>query len=677
MKKIVIVGAGYSGILTAKKLEKKLRKKGAEYEITLIDKRPFHTMLTELHEVAAWRVEEDSIKIDLNQVFAGRKVKVVLDEISSIDYNTKQIHGIAGDYDYDYMVLASGSKPTFFGVEGAAEHSFTLWSYEDAVLLREHIVQKFRDAAKCTNPEAKKRMLTFYVVGAGFTGVEMAGELAELVPFLCERFHISRNLVTIVNIDALDKVCAVLPDRLSAKVLRRLTKMGVDVRLNSQICGVGEGYITCKTKGIAEQFPADTVIWTAGVEGADLSAASQAIGEADRGRIRTDAYLRAEKQKNVYIAGDAIFYIPEGEQQPVPQMVENAEASADTIAHNLICELTGTGELEQYSPKFHGVMVCVGGRYGVANVGFPGKMFALPSFLAMFTKHFINIIYFIQVLGWNKIFSYLKHEFFTIRDCRSFVGGHFSNRSPSFMLVPLRVYLGAYWIFEAVKKIGEGWLASPKLSGFINGANQFYDSILYPGTVPDAVSSVTTAVSAATDAISSATTAAAEVVSSASTVADAVSAASGAAAGAVAKAGDLLFYLDILGWIRFIFVSAGEYAFKVQITAMDWMMNTFILPSDGMQMTFQTIIVISELLIGLALVGGLFTTPAAGYSLLLQAMFLTSTGLYMSSWWMIFAGIALLFGGGRVLSLDYYVMPWLKKQWKKIKFTKKWYIYHD
>lgn len=657
MKKIVIVGAGYSGILTAKKLEKKLRKKGAEYEITLIDKRPFHTMLTELHEVAAWRVEEDSIKIDLNQVFAGRKVKVVLDEISSIDYNSKQIRGNAGDYDYDYMVLATGSQPTFFGVEGAAEHSFTLWSYEDAVLLREHIVQKFRDAVRCTNLEEKKRKLAFYVVGAGFTGVEMAGELAELVPFLCERFRISRDLVTIVNIDALDKVCAVLPDRLSAKVLRRLTKMGVDVRLNSQICGVGEGNITCKTKGITEQFPADTVIWTAGVEGANLSAASQALGEAARGRIQTDACLRADKQKNVYIAGDAIFYIPEGEQQPVPQMVENAEASADTIAHNLVCELTGTGELEKYAPKFHGVMVCVGGRYGVANVGFPGKMFALPSFLAMFAKHFINIIYFVQVLGWDKIFSYLKHEFFTIRDCRSFVGGHFSNRSPSFMLVPLRVYLGAYWIFEAVKKIGEGWLASPKLSGFINGANQFYDSILYPGTVPDAVSSATTVASAAADAVSSATTV--------------------TAAESAAKAGDLLFYLDILGWIRFIFVSAGEYAFKVQITAVDWMMNTFILPSNGMQMTFQTIIVISELLIGMALVGGLFTTPAAGYSLLLQAMFLTSTGLYMSSWWMIFAGIALLFGGGRVLSLDYYVMPWLKKQWKKIKFVKKWYIYHD
>lgn len=654
MKKIVIVGAGYSGILTAKKLEKKLRKqnKNSEYEITLIDKRPFHTMLTELHEVAAWRVEEDSIKIDLKQVFAGRKVNVVLDQVESIDYDTKKIHGAVGEYDFDYMVLASGSKPTFFGVEGAKENSFTLWSYEDAVILREHIVQKFRDAAVCTDLEKKKKMLTFYIVGAGFTGVEMAGELAELVPSLCERFHIDRDAVTIVNIDALDRVCAVLPERLSGKVQKRLEKMGVEVRLKGQICGVGADYIVCKTNDVQEQYPADTVIWTAGIEGADLAASSKEIGDAGRGRIQTDEYLRSDKHKNVYIAGDNIFYIPQGEERPVPQMVENAEASADTVAHNLVCDLTGKGEMEKYAPKFHGVMVCVGGRYGVANVGMPGKMFPLPSFLAMFAKHFINIIYFIQVLGWNKIFSYMKHEFFTIRDSRSFVGGHFSNRSPSFMLVPLRLFLGAIWIHEGIVKVGEGWLSSPKLVAFFNGANQLYESILYPGS------------------------AVADAASTASTVVDTVSAASGAT-DSVAAAGELLGYLDIFGWIKFIFVHTSDYAFKIQIPAMDWVINKFVLPSDNMQMIFQIVIVVSEILIGLALLGGLFTTLSAGYSLILQAMFLTSTGLYMSSWWMLFAGIAMLFGAGRVFSLDYYVMPWLKKGWKKAKGPKKWYIYHD
>lgn len=659
MKKIVIVGAGYAGVLTAKKLEKKLRKqkKLSEFEITLIDKRPFHTMLTELHEVAAWRVEEDSIKINLDQVFAGRKVNVVLDEVTEVDYEAKKIHGKEKDYDFDYMVLASGSKPTFFGVEGAKENSFTLWSYEDAVLLRERIVQKFRDASCCTDMALKKRMLTFYVVGAGFTGVEMAGELAELVPSLCERFHIDRELVKIVNIDALGRVCTVLPEKLSAKVQRRLEKMGVEVRLNGQICGVGKDYIECNSNGKVEKFDTDTVIWTAGIEGADIAAASKEIGDAGRGRIQTDAYLRSEKQKNVYIAGDNIFYIPKGEERPVPQMVENCEACADTIAHNLVHDLTGKGELEEYEPKFHGVMVCVGGRYGVANVGTPKVMFALPSFFAMFCKHFINIIYFIQVLGWNKIFSYIKHEFFTVRDCRSFVGGHFSNRSPSFMLVPLRIFLGGYWLYEGMVKVGEEWLKSPKLTGFFNGANQFYQNILYPG------SATADAVSAASDA--------------GAAVADAASSASGAAAETVEAAGRWLFYLDIFGWIKFIFVEAGEYAFKVQVAFVDWIVNKFVIPSDNVQMVFQIVIVVSEILIGLALISGLCTTLSAGYSVMLQFIFLTSTGLYMSSWWMIFAAIAIMFGGGRVFSLDYYVMPRIKKWWKKVKVAKKWYIYHD
>jgi NADH dehydrogenase len=96
----------------------------------------------------------------------------------------------------------------------------------------------------------------------------------------------------------------------------------------------------------------------------------------------------------------------------------------------------------------------------------------------MFAKHFINLLYFVQVLGWNMVYSYMKHEFFTIRNRRSFVGGHFSNRTPSFLLVPLRVFLGLYWVYEGVVKILEGWLSHPMLTSFFAGANAFYDSCL-------------------------------------------------------------------------------------------------------------------------------------------------------------------------------------------------------
>lgn len=642
-KKVVVAGAGYAGVLVAKKLAKMVKKlkKDKDIEITIIDRNPFHTMLTELHEVAAWRVEEDSIRISLKRVFARRNVKVVTDTITEIDYENRTVLCENELHAYDYLVLTSGSQPVYFGVPGAKENSFSLWSYEDAVKLREHIMEIFRRAVKEKDPGRRRQLLTFFVVGCGFTGVEMAGELAELVPNLCDRFEVDPADVRIVNMDMLDRVCTILPEKLSDKVQRRLEKMHVKVLLQSSTLTVGENYIEYKSGDETLREKTSTIIWTAGAEGSELSKKSADLGAAKRGRIKTNEFLQAINDPNVYVGGDNIFYIPEGEDKPVPQMVENAEASADTIARNLMCDLTGSGTREAYNPKFHGVMVCIGGRCGVAHVGLPGRFFALPSFLAMFAKHFINIIYFMKVLGWNKVISYMKHEFFTVRNCRSFVGGHLSNRSLSFFLVPLRVFLGFYWLYEGIIKIMEGWMSGLKLDYFFTSANALYDKLIYG----------TSAVSSATDAVSSAT--------------------------GEAAAGYVLINWNILGLARVILVSAGEAALKIQVGLVDLIVNNLVLPFSAMQMAFQIVIVAVEILIGLALIGGLMTTPAAAASLLLQAMFLTSTGLYMSSWWMLFAGIAMLFGAGRVFSLDYYVMPILKRSWKKTRFLEKWYLYHD
>jgi NADH dehydrogenase len=310
-------------------------------------------------------------------------------------------------------------------------------------------------------------MLTFYVVGSGFTGVEMAGELAEYVPILCKNFEVERSLVTIRVVDMLSRTVPVLPEKLSNKVERRLNKMGVDVVLNTGVVAVGEDFIETKTNDKVTHTAAGTVIWAAGIEGSDITnEAAKNLESVNRGRIKVDSNLRSLTDSHVYVVGDNMFYIPEGEERPVPQMVENCEQSAEVAANNLYVQITENGKMEAYKPAFHGVMVSVGGRYGVANVGTPKRMFSLPSFFAMFCKHFINIVYFVQVLGWNKIFSYVRHEFFTVRNCRSFVGGHFSNRTPSFLLVLLRLWLGAVWVFEGVMKIAEGWFTKPMLTGF-------------------------------------------------------------------------------------------------------------------------------------------------------------------------------------------------------------------
>lgn len=690
-KRIVIVGAGYAGILTAKKLAKKFKKQ-KDISITIIDKNPFHTMLTELHEVAANRVDEDSIKISLSKVFAGRNVDVKLDTVTSIDFAKKTVVGTIEAYPYDYLVLAAGSKPTYYGVKGAEEFSFKLWSYEDAVTLRDHIHNTFRKAMCIADKEERRKLLTFWVTGAGFTGVEMIGELAEYVPFLCEKFGIDRSDVTLYNVDGLSRVIPNLTEKLSAKVQRRLEKMGVKVILNAFVAEIGDDFIDLKEGDKIVRYQCGTVVWAAGIQSTDVTQNTKESLEVVRGgRIQVDSYLRSTRDQSVYVIGDNMYYVPEGEERPVPQMVENCEQSADTAAHNIACAITGNGEMEVYKPKFHGVMVSIGGRYAVCHVGLPGRFFSMPSFLAMFAKHFINIVYFVQVLGWNKVFHYAKHEFFTIRNCRSFVGGHFSNRTPSFLLVPLRIWLGAVWLFEGIMKVVEGWFTSPKLNGFFGGANAWYDSILNgtSGTTPDATSSATTA---AADAIGKAITVVSTKVTALPLTADAVSSATeqaGTAADqagqAAAAVGHVIMNWDILGLVKVIFVSGkqlavstlSDYAFKLDIPLMNWFVDKLILPYNGVQMAMQIFIVIAEILIGLALIGGLFTTPAAAFSLILQFMFVCTTGLYLGTFWMIFAGIAVLIGAGRTLGLDYYAMPGLKKWWKKLPFVRKWYLYND
>ena len=651
-KRVVIVGAGYAGILTAKKLAKRLKKHG-DVNITIIDKNPYHTMLTELHEIAAARVDEDSIKISLKKVFAGRNVNVILDTVNDIDFEKKTVIGKNISYDYDYLVISSGSKPNFYGIPGAEEFSHKLWSYDDAVQLKDHILNMFRAASKETDLEEKKKLLTFYVVGAGFTGVEMIGELAEYVPFLCEKFEINRNDVTLVDVDGLSRPIPNLTEKLSAKVARRLEKVGVALKLSTFVTSVDKEYIELRKDDKTERIPTRTVIWGAGIESCELAGKVGACLIAERGgRIAVNEYLRSTKDENVYVIGDNMYYVVPGEERPVPQMVENCEQSAETAAHNLVVAITGKGESKAYKPAFHGVMVSIGGRYGVASVGLPGHFFSLPSFLAMFAKHFINIIYFIQLSGWNKIFSYMKHEFFTIRNRRSFVGGHFSNRTPSFLLVPLRFWLGAVWLFEGIMKIVEGWFESPHLTGFFGGARGWYDSIINIGAP------------VAADAVSSATAEAGEVA---------------------VVTGQALINFNFLGLFRIIFVTGADlasskisdFAFKLDVPIMNWFVDTLILPYDGVQIAMQIFIVVAEILIGLALMGGLFSSPASAFSLILQFMFVCTTGLYLSTFWMVFAAIAVLIGAGRTFGFDYYAIPALKKLWKKLPLIRKLYLYND
>ena len=621
-KKVVVLGAGYSGILIAKKLEKKLRKakKLDAVDITIIDKNPFHTMLTELHEVAAWRVDEDAIRMDIKKIFAGRQVNVVQDNIVTSDYSKNVLIGEAGQYEYDHLVMASGCKSTYWGVPGAEEFSYPLWSFQEAATLRDQIMGAFRAASIEKDIARKKELLTFFVVGAGFTGVEMVGELAELAPVLCKRFYIDPALVNINIIDMLSGPMPFMHEKSIKRTIKRLDKMNVTQIYNASVKEVKADGLAFEVDGKAHFKKSETIIWVAGTEGSDIAMSSDELGvvKESRGRIQTDGHLRSVEYPNVYVAGDNMYFIPEGDSRPVPQMVENCEHCAKTISKNLLKEVLGSAPEEIYAPKFKGAMVCIGGRYGTAYGGLPGLFFVMPSFFAMFAKHFINVIYFKDVLGWNKIYKYVNNQFFTIRDDRSFVAGHFSNKTPTFWTVPLRVLTGFYFAYMGYVRTqpAYGWLEGPVLR------DKFYDiAASFRPVAPFPLTDV-----------------------------------------------------NVFDYARFsVHIVDNAMLVWLRTVPMDWILQTFVLPYE---MFWQITIILFYILVGLALIGGLFTKPAAvglmGWAIIL----LVTTGLSIHQFWVPFAGIAFL-TAGRVLSLDYYVGPWLGKKWKQIPFVKKWYLYND
>ncbi len=458
VKKIVILGTGYAGVHAAKLLNKKY-KGNTNVEITLIGKDPYHTLMTELHEVAGGRVEQDSVQISLNRIFKGRRVNVVLDEITAIDFDKRTLSSKTGKYDYDYLVLGTGSEPAFFGVPGVKENGFTVWSLEDALRIREHIENMFRKATKERNAEARRKMLTFVVAGSGFTGIETIGEIMEWKKKLCRNYEIDEKEVSLYVVEALDKILPILSDDLAAKSERYLTKNGVQIIKSSPITGVDKDYITLKS---GKQIETNTLIWTCGVQ-ASKFAANLGLKTARAGRIQTNEFMQAVEYNNVYVVGDNSYIEEEG--KGLPQIVETALQTAETAVHNIVADMAKS-EKKAHKSNYHGFMVSIGGRYAVASL----MGVNMSGFIAMAMKHLVNLHYLFGVAGFNAIWAYIVHEFFDIKENRSIIGGHASKKSHTFWLAILRVYLGIMWFIEGYKKVQEGWLTTLKIPMFMADA---------------------------------------------------------------------------------------------------------------------------------------------------------------------------------------------------------------
>lgn len=640
MKKIVILGGGYAGVHAAKLFHKAF-KRDKNIEITLIDKNKYHTLMTELHEVAGGRVDDSCVKVSFARIFSGKKVKVVQDRITKIAPEENALYSETAKYDYDYLLMGTGAEATDYGIPGVKEHSFTLWSYEDAIRLRKHIKATVFEASKEIDIEKRKEMLTFAVAGGGFTGIEMVGELIEWLPDLCRQNGIDPGELQIVNVECLKDILNMIPEKPRKKAKKYMKKKNVRLLLNSMITNVEPDSFTLKDGTVIKT---KTLIWTCGIKGSEFGKNSPLEkGHADR--LVVDANMRAKGHENIFLAGDALWFIED--EKPVPQIVEAAEQTAATAAHNIICQIRGKGEEKTFKSNYHGFMVSIGGRYGVSHTG----GFSMSGIPAMAIKHLVNVYYLSTVAGLNAIWAYLKHEIFGIKKKRSLLGGLIAGHINGLWALPIRLWLGLMWVTEGLNKVGEGWFNSAK------GSSSAW--MFSPGVVQAGLPKVSAdAATAASEAVEGGAEAAVEAAG------DAVSAASAVVADSVREAWGPLWDTSksILSWDN---------------PLVCWFRETFM---DGMAAhipfnIFQIMVVSVEVALGLALMGGLFTFPAAGVSIIMCFVFILSGLFSWNQLWFIFAAVVLLGGAGRSFGLDYWVMPWLKNWWNGRSLAHKTYLY--
>lgn len=633
---IVVVGAGYAGVSATKFLAKKF-KKDTDVTITLIDRHSYHTMMTELHEVAGGRVEPEAIQYDLQRLFSRKKnVKLVTDTVTGIDKENKVVKTLAGSYPFDQLILGMGGEPNDFGTPGVKENGFTLWSFDDAVKIRHHIEATVAKAAIEPDAEVRKAMLTFVVCGSGFTGIEMVGELIDWKHRLAKDAKIDPDEITLMVVEAMPTILNMLSRNDAAKAERYLEKKNVQLLLNSPIVEVAADHIKLKD---GSEVPTHTLIWTAGVK-ATSDAADFGLEAARGSRLVANEYMQAKgyEDKNIYIIGDLVYY-EETPNTPTPQIVQAAEQTGHTAAANIVADIKG-GEKHAFKGNYQGFMVSIGAKWGVANLF---DKIHLSGFLAIIMKHIVNLKYFFDIRSGYYMFQYIMHEIFHIKDDRSVARGHTSRYGNVLWSVPLRVFYGMVWLVESMKKIvGNGDYLKP--STWFGDGSWFTDKVVFP--FPWLQEQVTTGASQATETATTAASGAADA------------AASGGADAATQAAHFGLSY------------AYGETPMQVFDHMPKWFESVmkFMMPNQEVALFMQKFMTIVEVCIALALIAGLFTWLSSAATIGLTIAFCLSGMFYWVNIWFIFVAFALMNGSGRAVGLDRWVIPWIQR-----KLGKAWY----
>ena len=309
---VVVIGAGFGGINTVKQL------KNADVEITLIDKKNHHLFQPMLYQVATGVISAGEIAPSTRQLLRNQdNAHFVNGDVTDINIKdqtvTAELDGATRTYEYDSLVVAAGAGQSYFGNDHFAEFAPGMKTLDDALEIRSRIISAFEKAELEEDPAKREKLLTFVIVGAGPTGVELTGQIAELAQrtFAGTYSNFGSTSAKIYLLDGAPQVLPPFGKRLGRKAQRTLEKLGVDVRLNAMVTNVTEDAVTYKNMKNEEEvtIEAATKIWSAGVSASPLGkmVADQAGVESDRaGRVSVNEDLTVGEYNNVYIVGDMI-----------------------------------------------------------------------------------------------------------------------------------------------------------------------------------------------------------------------------------------------------------------------------------------------------------------------------------------------------------------------------------
>jgi len=399
---VVIIGAGFGGMQTAQSLA----KSGAE--VLLIDRNNYNTFVPLLYQVAAAQIEPEMIAYPIRTILRrAPRTRFLKATVHRVNFAHQIVETDSASIPYDYLVMATGSRTQYLDVPGAAKHAFALRTLEQAVTLRNHILSRFEQASQTPDPEQRRQLLTFVIVGGGPTGLEMAGTLTELRDAVKKDYPtVEAGEIRIVLVQSGDGLLANLPKKLGRYAARKLSRLGVEVLLQTRVSLVTQQAVEFQD---GPCLPTTTVVWAAGLEAAvpETTGPEAAVPEtagkpqtAQKGKVEVRSTLQLLERENVYAIGDLAYFQQNG--QPLSGVAPEALQQGVSVAGNIRRQLQGKSP-KPFSYLNKGRLAIIGGYAGVGKIG-PLLLTGFLPWLMWLSVHLVYLPGFrsrlLVLLGW-------------------------------------------------------------------------------------------------------------------------------------------------------------------------------------------------------------------------------------------------------------------------------------